>query len=172
MLGPPGAGKSMLARRLTTILPAMSLAEAIETTCIHCVGGQTGNRTARVTTRPCHVPHHTITDVGLVGGGHVPMPGEVTWVHHGVLCLDELLRFTCHVLEVLHPPSSTASQKHHLSRIMAVVALDALAALRQEVRGLHAPLIEPDVISPNSPLDGRDVKGDRAPSKEVFTSLC
>jgi magnesium chelatase family protein len=70
LLGPPGAGKSMLARRLTTILPAMTLAEAIETTRIHRVAGLTGNRTAWVTTRPCRAPHHTLSDAGLIGGGH------------------------------------------------------------------------------------------------------
>jgi hypothetical protein len=68
----------MLARRLTTILPAMTLPEAIETTRIHSVAGLTGGRTALVTTRPCRAPHHTISDVGLIGGGHVPMPGDST----------------------------------------------------------------------------------------------
>jgi magnesium chelatase family protein len=80
----------MLARRLTTILPAMSLAEALETTRIHRVAGRTGDRLARVTTRPCRAPHHTLSDVGLIGGGHVPMPGEVSLAHHGVLVLEEL----------------------------------------------------------------------------------
>src|SRR5690606_20682866 len=74
MLGSPGAGKSMLARRLTTILPAMTLAEAIETTRVHSVAGLTDGRTALVTTRPFRAPHHTISDVGLIGGGAVPMP--------------------------------------------------------------------------------------------------
>jgi magnesium chelatase family protein len=91
----------MLARRLTTILPAMSLAEAVETTCIHSVAGLTGDRTAFVTTRPFRAPHHTISDVGLIGGGHVPMPGEVSLAHHGVLFLDELPEFRRQVLEVL-----------------------------------------------------------------------
>jgi magnesium chelatase family protein len=68
----------MLARRLTTILPAMTLAQPIETTRIHSVAGLTGDRTAWVTTRPCRAPHHTISDAGLIGGGHVPMPGEVS----------------------------------------------------------------------------------------------
>jgi magnesium chelatase family protein len=72
MLGPPGAGKSMLARRLTTILPAMTLTEAIETTRIHSVAGLTGERTAMLTTRPRRAPHHTISDVGLIGGWQVP----------------------------------------------------------------------------------------------------
>jgi magnesium chelatase family protein len=104
LLGPPGAGKSMLARRLTTILPAMTLAEAIETTRIHRVAGLTGDRAALVTTRPCRAPHHTISDVGLIGGGQVPMPGDVSLAHNGVLFLDELPEFRRHVLEVWRQP--------------------------------------------------------------------
>jgi Magnesium chelatase, subunit ChlI len=94
----------MLARRLTTILPAMTLAEAIETTRIHRVAGLTGDRTALVTTRPFRAPHHTISDVGLIGGGHVPMPGEVSLAHHGVRFLDELPECRRHVLEALRQP--------------------------------------------------------------------
>lgn len=94
----------MLARRLTTILPAMTLAEAIETTRIHCVVCLTGDRTALVTTRPFRSPHHTISDAGLIGGGHVPMPGEVSLVHNGALFLAELPEFCLHVLEVLRQP--------------------------------------------------------------------
>jgi magnesium chelatase family protein len=94
----------MLARRLTTILPAMSLAEAIDTTRIHRVAGLTGDRTAVVTTRPCRAPHHTISDVGLIGGGQGPLPGEVSLAHHGMLFLDELPEFRRHVLEVLRQP--------------------------------------------------------------------
>jgi magnesium chelatase family protein len=74
----------MLARPITTILPAMTLAEAIETTRIHRVAGLTGDRTALVTTRPCRAPHHTTSDVGLIGGGQVPMPGEGSRTHHGL----------------------------------------------------------------------------------------
>src|SRR5918995_6717206 len=90
LLGPPGAGTSMLARRLTTILPAMTLAEALETTRIHRVAGLTGDRTALVTTRPFRAPHHIISDAGLIGGGHVPMPGDVSLAPHAILFLDAL----------------------------------------------------------------------------------
>jgi magnesium chelatase family protein len=99
----------MLARRLTTILPAMTLAEAIETTRIHRVAGLTGGRTALVITRPCRAPHHTISDVGLIGGGHVPRPGDVSLAHHGVRFLDAWPECRRHVLEVLRQPLSGGS---------------------------------------------------------------
>jgi magnesium chelatase family protein len=94
----------MLARRRTTILPAMTLPEALDTTRLPRVAGFTGDRLAWVTTRPCRTPHHTISDVGLIGGGHVPLPGEVSLAHHGVLFLDELPEFRRQVLEVLRQP--------------------------------------------------------------------
>jgi len=94
----------MLARRLTTILPAMSLADALETTRIHRVAGPTVARTAVVTTRPCRAPHHTISDAGRIGGGHVPMPGDVSRAHHGVRFLDEWPECRRQVLEVLRQP--------------------------------------------------------------------
>src|SRR5262245_43307013 len=94
----------MLARRLTTILPAMTLTEALETTCIHRIAGLTGDRTALVTTRPFRAPHHTISDVGLIGGGQVPRPGEVSLAHHGILLLDERLECRRPVLAGLAPP--------------------------------------------------------------------
>jgi magnesium chelatase family protein len=96
---------SRLARRLTPILPAMTLADAIETTRIHRVAGRTNDRAALVTTRTCRAqPHHTISDVGLIGGGHVPMPGDVSLAHYGVLFLDERPECRRHVLEVLRQP--------------------------------------------------------------------
>ncbi len=104
----------MLARRLTTILPDMTLAEAIETTRIHSVAGVTDGRTALVTTRPFRAPHHTISDVGLIGGGQVPLPGEVSLAHHGVLFLDELPEFRRHVLEVLRQPLEAGSLEARL----------------------------------------------------------
>ena len=94
----------MLAQRVTTLLPAMTLAEALETTPIHRVAGRTGARPALVTARPCRAPPHTIADAGLIGGGQVPMPGEVSLAHHGLLLLDERPEFTRHVLEVLRQP--------------------------------------------------------------------
>jgi hypothetical protein len=94
----------MLARRLTALLPAMILTEAMEATRIHRVAGRTGDRTALLTTRPFRAPHHPISDVGLIGGGHVPMPGEVSLAHNGVRFLDELPEFRRHVLEVLRQP--------------------------------------------------------------------
>jgi magnesium chelatase family protein len=82
----------------------MTLAEALETTCSHCVADLTGDRTAWVTTRPCRAPDHTLSDAGRIGGGHVPMPGEVSLAHHGVLCLDERPACRRHVREVLRQP--------------------------------------------------------------------
>jgi magnesium chelatase family protein len=90
----------MLARRLTTILPDMTLAEAIDTTRIHSVAGLTSGGTTVVTTRPIRAPYHTISDVGLIGGGHIPTPGDVSLVHHGMRFLDELPEFRRHVLDV------------------------------------------------------------------------
>jgi magnesium chelatase family protein len=117
----------MLARRLTTILPAMTLAEAIETTRIHRVAGLTGDRTALVTTHPFRAPHHTISDVGLIGGGHVPMPSEVSLAYHGVLFLDELPEFHRHVLEGWRPPSRGESYTDNRPHVIDLLALAGLA---------------------------------------------
>ncbi|MBX2929051.1 MAG: YifB family Mg chelatase-like AAA ATPase [Saprospiraceae bacterium] len=104
LIGPPGAGKTMLARRLSTILPPLSLHEALETTKIHSVSGVLPSDAALITTRPFRAPHHTISDVALVGGGTNPMPGEISLAHNGVLFLDELPEFKRSVLEVLRQP--------------------------------------------------------------------
>jgi magnesium chelatase family protein len=97
-------GTSRLARRLATILPAMILPEALDTTRMQRVAGLTGERTGLVTTRPFRAPHQTISDVGLIVGGPVPMPGEVSLAHHGILFLDALPEFRRCVLEVLRQP--------------------------------------------------------------------
>lgn len=104
MVGPPGSGKTMIARRLPSILPPLSLDEALETTKIHSVAGLLKSGHALVAQRPFRAPHHTISDVALVGGGSVPMPGEISLAHNGVLFLDELPEFKRSALEVLRQP--------------------------------------------------------------------
>jgi magnesium chelatase family protein len=104
MIGPPGAGKTMLAKRLPSILPPLSLQEALETTKIHSVAGKLGSNAQLITKRPYRSPHHTVSDVALVGGGGVPQPGEISLSHNGVLFLDELPEFKRTVLEVMRQP--------------------------------------------------------------------
>jgi len=104
MIGPPGSGKTMLAKRLPSILPPMSFEEALETTKIHSIAGILNSETALITERPFRSPHHTISDAALVGGGSFPRPGEVSYAHYGVLFLDELPEFKKNVLEVLRQP--------------------------------------------------------------------
>lgn len=104
MIGPPGAGKTMLAKRLPSILPPLSMHEALETTKIHSVAGKLGEVSSLLSTRPYRAPHHTISDVALVGGGGIPQPGEISLAHNGVLFLDELPEFKRTALEVMRQP--------------------------------------------------------------------
>lgn len=104
MIGPPGSGKTMLAKRLSGILPPLSLYEALETTKIHSVAGRLQKHSGLMTSRPFRSPHHTISDVALVGGGVHPQPGEISLSHNGVLFLDELPEFKKTVLEVMRQP--------------------------------------------------------------------
>lgn len=120
LVGPPGAGKTMLAKRLPTILPPLSLQEALETTKIHSVAGKLPENATLVSRRPFRSPHHTISDVALVGGGSVPQPGEISLAHNGVLFLDELPEFKRTVLEVMRQPM----EERRVTISRAKVALD------------------------------------------------
>jgi magnesium chelatase family protein len=120
LIGPPGAGKTMLAKRLPTILPPLSLQEALETTKIHSVAGKLPENATLISKRPFRSPHHTISDVALVGGGGIPQPGEISLAHNGVLFLDELPEFKRMVLEVMRQPME--ERKVTISR--AKISLD------------------------------------------------
>jgi magnesium chelatase family protein len=120
----------MLARRLTTILPAMTLAEAIDTTRIRSVAGRPGARTAWVTTCPFRAPHHTISDAGLIGGGHVPTPGEGSLAHHGIFLPHERPEFRRHILEVLCQPLEKSITPYHLPHVLDLMPLAVLAERR------------------------------------------
>jgi magnesium chelatase family protein len=104
MIGPPGSGKSMIAKRVPSIMPAPTLDESLEVLAIHSAAGQTLGAARHLGIRPVRTPHHTISDVGLIGGGSIPGPGEISLAHHGVLFLDELPEFKRSALEVLRQP--------------------------------------------------------------------
>ncbi|MBI1781598.1 MAG: YifB family Mg chelatase-like AAA ATPase [Sphingobacteriales bacterium] len=120
LIGPPGAGKTMLAKRLPTILPPLTLHEALETTKIHSVAGKLPENATLISKRPFRSPHHTISDVALVGGGGIPQPGEISLAHNGVLFLDELPEFKRTVLEVMRQPM----EERRVTISRAKVAID------------------------------------------------
>lgn len=120
LIGPPGAGKTMLAKRLPSILPPLTLEEALESTKIHSVAGKLPDHSTLISRRPFRSPHHTISDVALVGGGSTPQPGEISLAHNGVLFLDELPEFKRSVLEVMRQPIE--ERKVSISR--AKIAID------------------------------------------------
>lgn len=123
LIGPPGTGKSMLAGRLPTILPPLSLKEALEVTKIHSIAGLTGGNTALITRRPFRAPHHTVSDAGLIGGYSSPRPGEISLAHNGVLFLDELPEFRRNALEVLRQPMENGEVS--ISRVQATCTFPA-----------------------------------------------
>ena len=126
LVGPPGAGKTMLAKRLPTILPPLTLHEALETTKIYSVAGKLPEHATLVSRRPFRAPHHTVSDVALVGGGSMPQPGEISLAHHGVLFLDELPEFKRTVLEVMRQPM----EERHVTISRARVAVDFPASFQ------------------------------------------
>ncbi len=123
MVGPPGSGKTMMARRLPTILPPLTLHESLETTKIYSVSGKLEREASLIATRPFASPHHTVSDVALVGGGNIPQPGQISLAHNGILFLDELPEFKRTVLEVLRQPLE--ERKVTISRAKATVEYPA-----------------------------------------------
>ena len=155
MIGPPGGGKTMLARRLPTILPELSLAEALETTKIHSVAGLLAPGESLIAVRPFRAPHHTISDAGLIGGGSYPRPGEVSLAHNGVLFLDELPEFRTNVLEALRQPledgavqiSRAAMSLSYPARFMLAAAMNPCPCGYLGARGgTHACVCTPVLI--------------------------
>jgi len=151
MVGPPGSGKAMLARRLPSILPLMSFDEAIETTKIHSIMGLLRQGQPLIATRPFRSPHHTISDAGLIGGGQVPKPGEVSLSHNGVLFLDELPEFKRNVLEALRQPLEDGSVtiSRALTSLSYPASLMLVAAMNPCKCGFHGDPFHPCQCTPH-----------------------
>ncbi len=150
MIGPPGSGKTMMARRVAGILPALVFDEALEVTSIHSVAGLLGAGHGLMTERPFRAPHHTISDVALVGGGQNPRPGEISLAHHGVLFLDEMAEFSRSVLEVLRQPLEEGCVR--IARALRTVSFPArfmlIGAMNPCPCGFHGDEVRPCRCSP------------------------
>ncbi len=151
MVGPPGSGKTMLARRMPTILPPLTLHEALETTKIHSVAGKLTNGSSLIAKRPFQSPHHTISDAALVGGGNIPQPGQISLAHNGILFLDELPEFKRSVLEVLRQPLEERAVT--ISRARGTITFPAnfmlIASMNPSPSG---DFYNPDEGHPDSPM--------------------
>jgi magnesium chelatase family protein len=172
MIGPPGSGKTMLAKRLPSILAPLTFEEALETTKIHSVAGVLDAAAGLVTQRPFRSPHHTISDAGLIGGGIIPRPGEVSLAHNGLLFLDELPEFPRNVLEVMRQPLedhtvTIARASMSLSfpaRFMLAAAMNPmpLRLLQRQVARVHVHAAH------DSALRGQDLRAAARPHRHSY----